>query len=179
MNKNWLAAFTFLLLSGWMYAQKDTLKMEYDSTDVEQIALGKCFYYSHKLGFKVDTIKNEKVYETAVHWLKTPYRWGGKTRKGIDCSDFACVIYDSSYNITISGDCSNIYKDVTPIKKSELQEGDFVFFKIWSKAISHVGIYLGKNKFVHASSGAGVVVSDLNEPYYRRYFFAAGRHKCF
>ncbi len=179
MNKSSILIILFFLVSGAIIAQRDTTKMVFDSTDVEQLFLSKCFYYTHKLGFSVDTITNEKVYQTACNWLRTPYRWGGRSRKGIDCSDFASVIYDSCYNICISGDCSGIYHDVLPIKKTELREGDLVFFKIWGNALSHVGVYLGKNKFVHASSAKGVVVSDLDEPYYKKYFFGAGRHKCF
>ena len=174
-----LIVICLLLISCPIYAQKDSTMIVFDTTDVEQCLLGKCYFYSQKLGFPLDTITNEKVYETACYWLRTPYRWGGKTKKGIDCSDFASVIYDSCFNIGISGNCDDIYKDVFPIKKSELKEGDLVFFKIHSRSISHVGVYLGKNKFVHASTSKGVIVSDLDEPYYKKFFFAAGRHKCF
>lgn len=181
MNKILIGLFLilFFLGSDCVIAQKDTMRLTYDSTDAEQCALGKCYYYTHKLGFRVDTIQNERVYQMASNWLRTPYRWGGRTRRGIDCSDFASIIYDSCYLISISGACGDIYRDVIPIQKAELREGDLVFFKIWSRAISHVGVYLGKNKFVHASSGKGVVVSDLDEPYYKRYYFGGGRHKCF
>jgi lipoprotein Spr len=168
-----------LLLSSMIYSQGDTAKMVFDTTDVEQNFLGKCYYYSHKLGFPIDTITNENLYKTACLWLLTPYHWGGRSKKGIDCSDFASIIYDSCYNINISGACDDIYRDVFPIKKSELREGDLLFFKIHSRSISHVGVYLGKNKFIHASSAKGVVVSDLDEPYYKKFFFSAGRHKCF
>jgi lipoprotein Spr len=73
------------------------------------------------------------------------------------------------------GSANDIFKKVTPIKKSELTEGDLVFFKIRTKRISHVGVYLGQNKFVHASLKRGVVVSNLNDPYYSKYFFKGGR----
>ncbi|MEI6816971.1 MAG: C40 family peptidase [Bacteroidota bacterium] len=181
MFKRFLMVFMVLFAVGFSYSQKTdsaTFRLVYDSTDVEQTYLGKCYFYSHKLGYSVDTFENDRMYQMACAWLRTPYRWGGKTRMGIDCSDFAAVIYDSCYRIKISGDCSGIYKDMVPIEKKELKEGDLVFFKIWGRGLSHVGVYLGKNKFVHASSSRGVMVSDLNEPYYKRFFFVAARHKC-
>jgi lipoprotein Spr len=64
---------------------------------------------------------------------------------------------------------------VNPLNKEELKEGDLVFFKINSRAISHVGVYLGDNKFAHASSSRGVMISNLNEPYWRRYYYKGGR----
>ncbi len=64
---------------------------------------------------------------------------------------------------------------VNPLPKDELKEGDLVFFKIKSKSITHIGIYLGDNRFAHASTSRGVVISNLNEPYYSRYFYKGGR----
>jgi lipoprotein Spr len=64
---------------------------------------------------------------------------------------------------------------VKPIKKSALKEGDLVFFKIKQKRISHVGVYVGNNKFAHASVQNGVIISDLDEPYYKMYFYKGGR----
>ena len=63
----------------------------------------------------------------------------------------------------------------TPVSREDLKEGDLVFFKINSRTISHVGIYLGNNRFAHASSSRGVVLSNLDEPYYKRYFYKGGR----
>ena len=64
---------------------------------------------------------------------------------------------------------------VNPVNKEDLKEGDLVFFKIKSKAISHVGVYLGNNKFAHASSSRGVMISNLNEAYWKRYYYKGGR----
>ena len=61
-----------------------------------------------------------------------------------------------------------------PLNKEDLKEGDLVFFKIKSKSISHVGVYLGDNRFAHSSTG-GVKISNINEPYYSRYFYKGGR----
>jgi lipoprotein Spr len=63
------------------------------------------------------------------------------------------------------------------VNKSDLKEGDLVFFKIgWNRLISHVGLYLGNHKFVHAAIWGGVIISDLREPYYARWYVAASRN---
>jgi cell wall-associated NlpC family hydrolase len=67
------------------------------------------------------------------------------------------------------------YKVCEHIKRNDLEEGDLVFFHTTRKGISHVGVYLGNNKFVHASLNYGVTISDLNDPYYSRAFRAGGR----
>ncbi len=130
--------------------------------------------YFNKFGIKVDTIYNHVLYNTVSDWLGTRYRYGGRSKEGIDCSDFTSVLYKESYNIDLSGSAGDIYKKTTPINKSDLREGDMVFFKIRSRSISHVGVYLCNNKFAHATTNAGVVISDLNEPYYLRYFYIGG-----
>jgi len=87
------------------------------------------------------------------------------------------MLYKTSFDITLAQSAADIYKEVKPVKKSALKEGDLVFFKINKKKISHVGVYIGNNKFVHASVQSGVVISDLDEPYYKKYFYKAGRVK--
>jgi lipoprotein Spr len=73
--------------------------------------------------------------------------------------------------------CSSpeIFSNSQTISRKELREGDLVFFKIQSDQVNHVGVYLQNDHFVHASTQAGVTVSRLNEAYYARYFFKAGR----
>ncbi len=79
------------------------------------------------------------------------------------------------YCINLSGGSTDIWTQVKPIEKSDLQEGDILFFKIKKGKISHVGIYLGNNKFAHASVAEGVIISDLDEAYYKKYFYKGGR----
>ena len=73
------------------------------------------------------------------------------------------------------GGSKDLWPTVKPIEKNELIEGDILFFKIKKGQISHVGVYLGNNKFAHASVQSGVIISDLNEDYYKKYFFKGGR----
>jgi lipoprotein Spr len=132
-------------------------------------------YFSQVMGVAVDATSNIKLYKFIYEWIGTPYRFGGNTQKGIDCSAFTKAIYDKVFNTTILRNSRDIFSMVNPLPKDELKEGDLVFFKIKSRSITHIGIYLGDNRFAHASSTRGVVISNLNEPYYSRYFYKGGR----
>lgn len=132
-------------------------------------------YYSQIFGFTIKKIMNVKVYDIIDHWLGTPYRYAGNTLKGVDCSGFIKVIYRNAFDILLEGSSADIYKNSTPVAKDELREGDLVFFKIRRNAISHVGIYIGDNKFAHASLSLGVTINDLDEPYYKQRFYKGAR----
>jgi lipoprotein Spr len=132
-------------------------------------------YFSQVMGVAVDATSNIKLYKFIYEWIGTPYRFGGNTKKGIDCSAFTKAIYDKVFNTTLLRNSRDIFSMVDPLPKDELREGDLVFFKIRSKSITHIGIYLGDNRFAHASSSRGVVISNLNEPYYSRFFYKGGR----
>lgn len=134
-------------------------------------------FFSNILGFKIDSIYNPKVFENTIDWLKTPYHYGGNSRSGIDCSGFVSVVYKNSYNITLGSSAASIFNEVEPEEIDDLKEGDLLFFKIKRKRISHIAVYLGNNKFAHASTQAGVIVSDLDERYYKKRFYKAGRHR--
>ncbi len=131
--------------------------------------------YSHILGVDKEDIANRKLYVFVDEWVGTPYKYAGKTRNGVDCSGFASVLYKEIYEKTISGSSASIYKQCKPVAKADLKEGDLIFFKIESKEVSHVGVYLQNNKFIHASSKRGVTINDLDEEYYVKYFFSGGK----
>jgi len=149
-------------------SKKETNKLE----DPDNLASQ---YLSQVMGVAVDATSNLKLYKFIYEWIGTPYRFGGNTKKGIDCSAFTKAIYDKVFNTTILRNSRDIFSMVNPLPKDELKEGDLVFFKIKSASITHIGIYLGDNRFAHASSSRGVVISNLNEPYYSRYFYKGGR----
>ena len=144
-------------------------------TDDEQLNLKQCFIYSNLLGYNILSVSNPELYKISAAWIGTPYKYGGHSKKGIDCSGFVTIVYRESFNKNISGSAGELCKSSKPVNRSDLQEGDFVFFKIRKKRVSHVGIYLGQNKFVHASLNSGVIISDLEEPYYAKYFYKGGR----
>ena len=132
-------------------------------------------FFSQVMGVAVSATSNTKMYQFIYDWLGTPYHLGGDTKKGIDCSGFAFQLYDKTFNTIIGSNARNIFSMVNPINKADLKEGDLVFFKIHSKSISHVGVYIGDNKFAHASSSKGVMISNLEEAYWQRYFYKGGR----
>ncbi len=134
-------------------------------------------YFSQIMGVAASATTNTKLYQFIYEWIGTPYRLGGKTKKGgVDCSRFAYELYESVFNTTLGNNSRNIYTQVDPIrKKDDLKPGDLVFFKIRSRSITHVGVYMGDDKFAHASSSRGVMISDLNEAYWKRYYYNGGR----
>jgi murein DD-endopeptidase / murein LD-carboxypeptidase len=133
-------------------------------------------YYMQCMGFELPLVYNKNLYDTVESWLGTPYRFAGSTKSGTDCSGFVNTVYHGVYKTNLGArNSGDIYKKITKIDKDELTEGDLVFFRIRKKRISHVGVYLGNNKFVHASTSSGVIISDLTEPYYKKYYAGGGR----
>lgn len=134
------------------------------------------FYRSY--GIDIHTAAQPELFAEVFHWYRTCYRYGGSGTKGIDCSGFTNMLYEKVYDKKIPRASYLIYEECRTLgKKEEMQEGDFVFFKIKKKRVSHVGVYLQNNKFAHSSTQMGVIISDLDEAYYRKYFFKAGRLK--
>src|ERR1700712_682258 len=131
-------------------------------------------YFSQIMGVALSTTSNVKLFQFVYDWVGTPYHFGGDSKRGIDCSGFTKELYSKVFNLTIKRNSRDIFSMVAPVRKDELQEGDLVFFKIHSRSISHVGIYLGNNRFAHASS-RGVAINSLDDGYYSRYFYKGGR----
>ncbi len=125
----------------------------------------------------VESLNNMKLFSFIDDWYGTPYRFGGSTKNGIDCSAFSCSLMTAVFGIGLPRMAKDQYNVCERIKRDELEEGDLVFFHTTRKGISHVGVYLGNNKFVHASLNYGVTISDLNDPYYSRTFRGGGRTK--
>lgn len=127
----------------------------------------------------LEKIENKKLSNEVNLWLGTPYKYGGRTMKGTDCSGFVFNIYKSVFNIELSRSSSTMIKDVDKVFSSQLKlrEGDLIFFKIDGRKISHVGIYLIDGYFVHASSYRGVVINNLSEDYYKKHYYKSGRLK--
>ena len=131
-------------------------------------------YLSQVMGVALSATSNMKLFHFVYDWIGTPYHFGGSSKKGIDCSAFTKELYSEVFNLDIRRSSRDIFSTVSPVAKDELKEGDLVFFKIHSRRISHVGIYLGNNRFAHASS-KGVAISSLDDEYYSRYFYRGGR----
>ncbi len=131
--------------------------------------------YAGLMGVNPDDIKNVKLYKFIDDWYGAPYKYGGKAKTGVDCSGFVSQLMANVYGKTVSGSSASIHKASEKVNKKNLQEGDLVFFKISSDQVSHIGVYLQNNRFVHASTKRGVVINSLQEEYYTKYYFAGGR----
>ncbi len=134
-------------------------------------------YVQEKLGVSNKEIKHNKLYLFVNDWYGTPYKYGGCQKTGVDCSCFTDNLFENVYGKKLGRTAGEIYKACEKIKTEKLQEGDLIFFITNGKSISHVGVYLRDNKFVHSSTSKGVVISDLNEAYYKKCFYAAAKLK--
>lgn len=120
--------------------------------------------------------RSKNLYATVDNWYGTPYRMGGTSRRGIDCSAFMQEVYGNVYKYKLPRTSRDQFATAMKINNKEnLREGDLVFFKIRTKDISHVGIYLADGKFAHASSSKGVVISSLDQAYWTKYYVGGGR----
>jgi cell wall-associated NlpC family hydrolase len=130
--------------------------------------------YAELLGTDAAQIEATELLKSADEWYGTRYRMGGTTKTGIDCSAFVQAVYLSAFGINVPRTAFEQFKAVNHISATEMKEGDLVFFNT-TGGVSHVGIYLRNNKFIHASVSRGVAVSDLFDPYYLRRFLGVGR----
>ena len=131
----------------------------------------------------METKDNEALFREAAWWLHVPHVDGGTTHDGTDCSYLVYFLYKTVYHKIIERNSASIlHKNCIRIGRLRLKEGDLVFFNTMGRSISnpdinHVGIYLKDNKFLHTSTSKGVIVSDLDEKYYRKVWVCGGRVK--
>ena len=134
---------------------------------------------SVRLGMDIELTDNHKLYVNAAEWIGTPYRAGGDSRHGTDCSGLVSQLYKKTYRMRLSSSTDGQLKESNKIARRNLREGDLVFFTSRSsrKKVAHVGIYLKDGKFIHASTSQGVIVSSLKEKYYTQHWLCGGRVK--
>lgn len=123
----------------------------------------------------VEKLTNVPLLQLIDRWWGTRYCMGGVTENCIDCSAFTQVIMRDIWGLSLPRTSQEQFQVVDRIDTTELKEGDLVFFNTSGSRISHVGIYLLNNKFVHAATSGGVMISDLYERYWIQRFRGAGR----
>ena len=133
--------------------------------------------YANLLGVAPTELNNTLLLSQMEKWFGTQYCFGGSTDSCIDCSSFTQVILHDVYNVKIPRNAQQQFDASTKIETENLKEGDLVFFNTVSASmiITHVGVYVCNNKFVHASTSKGVTISDLSEKYFAKAFRGAGR----
>ena len=111
----------------------------------------------------------------ALSLLHVPYRWGGKDpNSGLDCSGFVSQVFKQAIGLELLGNAQYMAAQGAKVAKSKLKAGDLVFFNTRGRRYSHVGIYVGDGRFVHAlNKKKGVRVDHLNDPYYTQRFTGA------
>jgi cell wall-associated NlpC family hydrolase len=107
-------------------------------------------------------------------WHGTPYRYGGLSKHGVDCSGFVYLTFRNMFSISLPRSTEQQSNTGVHISQTQLHAGDLVFFRTgFSK--THVGIYLDKRRFLHASTSKGVMISNMDNAYWRDKFWKAQR----
>lgn len=118
--------------------------------------------------------RNERVAKITTFyksWKGTKYRLGGTTKSGVDCSALMQHLYKEKFATTLPRTTKKMAQEGDKVKKRNHWEvGDLVFFKIGWRKTRHVGVYLGKNRFMHASTSRGVIISDIDD-YWSNHFW--------
>lgn len=107
-------------------------------------------------------------------WLGTPHRMGGLSRQGIDCSGLVVILYADLFEVRLPRTTTALMRKGQRVEKRNLTAGDLVFFKP-TKKFHHVGIYLDRGEFVHTSTSKGVMLSRLDDPFWRQCYLTSRR----
>ena len=150
-----------------------------DASDARNLKItdNKLSDYAALLGVGVRELRNKSLYTFIDDWMGSPHRMGGTKKSGIDCSGFVGLLYAQVYDKSLPRSSYDMGDQVKRKKEKDLEEGDLVFFSFGGKRIDHVGVYLHNNKFIHVSTRKGVIISNINDAWYNKYFSRAGRPK--
>lgn len=146
------------------------VSLEMDEKEIEKVAL------EASTNKKSQNGKAQQIISSAANKLGSTYVYGATGNGGYDCSGLVYAVYKNEMGIELPRTSSAQSGFGTQIGKSNLQEGDLVFFNTAGSGVSHVGIYIGNDQFIHASSGQGkVITSSLSEDYYAKRYVNATR----
>ncbi|SHF87019.1 C40 family peptidase [Dysgonomonas macrotermitis] len=173
MRKEKVVLFLLLILTILATTSCGSRKVLYNPSEVRDL--------SRKLNVPISNDDpNMPLYVESSFWLGTPYRYGGNSKSGTDCSGFVGQVFQKVYGKKLDRSSDGQAKNnVHKVGKGSLKTGDLVFFRTArkSKKIDHVGIFLKDGYFIHASTSKGVIVSSLDEEYYKRTWQKGGRVK--
>ncbi|WP_078411010.1 C40 family peptidase [Priestia abyssalis] len=119
----------------------------------------------------VSVNKSAQVVKEAKKYAGTPYKWGGTTPKGFDCSGYLNYVYEKAAGVNLSRTVEGIYKQGTKVSKPQV--GDIVFFETYKPGASHAGIYIGNGQFIHSSSSKGVSVASMSSSYWSKRYIGS------
>lgn len=158
--------FVWLFLCALVLGGCSSKRVAVPATRVERI--------SHAVA--VSPEQTRRLVREARKWIGTPYRYGGQTRSGTDCSGMVMVLFADVYGLQLPRSSAGQRDFSMPVGERDIAPGDLLFFATsGGSAVSHVGIYIGSGKMIHASTSRGVIESSLDEKYYRQRFHSAGR----
>ncbi len=120
-------------------------------------------------------LNGTRLMQTIDIWMGTPYCMGGTSRRCIDCSAFVKNVFKKVNGAKLPRKTADLYKLGRPVLQRDLATGDLVFFRIARNRISHVGIYVGNNRFAHASTTVGVTITSMSDGYFSKFYAGARR----
>ncbi|MCE5345855.1 MAG: C40 family peptidase [Bacteroidales bacterium] len=181
--KTLLLIFLFLGITSVLWSQEYvqlqfngiSIPVEYKTIPADIAKRQRCsiFYFDNDSVMICDTMR-ANIINKAQDYLGVSYRYGRSSKNGFDCSGYVKFIY-KIFGLDLPHSSYAQYKMSKPLKTEEAQPGDLVFFITRGKGISHVGIYMGKNKFIHSPSrGKTVSIDTLNTGYYRNHLVGFG-----
>lgn len=164
--------------TGELCTTDEEYEADFESEDSEVSSTATLGSYLEMSSSSNRLTREERVLMEIIKLEGVPYRYGGNTRKGIDCSAFTLTVFSNALNIQLNRSARDQFKqgDSGVLKRDELQFGDLVFFDSRRRVRpGHVGLYLGHGLFAHASTKYGVVVQSLDAPNYKRSFMGGKR----
>jgi murein DD-endopeptidase / murein LD-carboxypeptidase len=132
------------------------------------------FKYAMLMDVEVETVKSIELFGFIEDWWATRYRYGGTTKRGVDCSAYTGHLVSTVYGFALPRTAREQYRTTRRVSREDLLEGDLVFFNTRG-GVSHVGVYVGNGHFTHSSCHSGVTISSLNDPYYAKRYIGGGR----
>ena len=133
--------------------------------------------YAAMLDVSPGELRNKELYNFIDSWMGSPHRMGGSNKSGVDCSGFVGLLYHNVYRKDLPRSSREMGAQVKRKYLKDLNEGDLVFFSFGGRQIDHVGVYLHNNKFVHVSTRKGVIISNISDSWYHKYFVRSGTPK--